>query len=278
MKIIFFVLFFAVSLSLSAQELIVVGGAGISKTDTIAKGNYGFAQARLMIPVSDWLRIGPYVGYTQYSNTGLTVTPNPFLLGKELSYGLSLDSYGHLSYAYTYYVWLNSGLKNVNDKYQDKDFTSITSTKEIFVSGGLFVTDEWLGLFGNNRLMWEYQKPLSATVEAKWKGQDVLGVQPYNKESLRLFLESGIKRFGGGAVNLEPLIHVGYGRDFGRSQNYYEIGGGIDAGIFKDYYRDILKIKAFYRKDFGSNAKGGVCGELVFNASSLIQAFKKNKQ
>lgn len=274
MKIIFFVLFFAVSLSLSAQELIVVTGGGLSKTDSIVKGNYGFAQARLMINLSPGFRVGPYIGYTQYSSTELTVTPNPFLLGKELSYGLSLDSYGHLSYAYAYYVWVNTGLKNVTDKYQDKDFTSTTSTKEIFVSGGFIVTDDWLGWFGNNRLMWEYQRPLNATVEAKWKGQDVIGVKPYDKEALRLFIESGVKRFGGEKVNIEPLIHIGYGKDFGRQQDYFEVGGGVDAGIFKEYYRDILKVKVFYREDFGGK-NGTVCGEIVFNPTSLIQAIKK---
>jgi len=276
-KTLVFAFLMALVLGASAQELILIGGGGLSKTDTVSTGNYGFAQARLMIPVTAGLRIGPYLGYVQYGGTELNKTPHAAFLGKEFSYGISFDSYGHLSYATSYYFWLNTGAKQVSDKFEDNLYKSDTKTKEFFASGGFFLTDDWLGWFGNNRIMFDYQKPSSAKISATWKGSAVTST-PYNKESLRLFLESGVKRFGNeNSLNVEPLIHLGYGQDFGRSQNYYEIGGGLDLGLFKEYYRDVLKVKVFYRKDFSGQIPGTLCGELVFNASSLIQAIRKNK-
>jgi hypothetical protein len=271
-KIIFFVLFFAFVLGVRAQELIVVGGAGLQKTDSTAQGQYGFIQTRLMIKMAGNFRMGPFLGYTQYGAVQSYKTPNPKLLGEEFSYGLSFDNYGSLNYTHSYYWWINTGGKSVRDKFQDGLFKSYTKTTEIFVSGGVFVTDEWQSLFGNNRLMFEYQKPFKSNMVATWNKESVKNLKPYNKESVRIYLESGVKRFGK-KFNVEPLIHAGYGRDFGRSKDYYEVGGGIDIGVFKEWYRDLLKFKVFWRDDFNStyldvNSRtqgGSICFEIVAN-------------
>jgi hypothetical protein len=283
-KIIFFVLFFAVAWSVSAQELIMLGGGGQSKNEPSAKGEYGFAESRLMINLVGNFRVGPYIGYTQYASIQNYKTPSPKLLGKEWKYGISFDSYGVLTYSYDYYFWINTGLKSVNDRFQESFFNSVTKTKEYFISGGFFVTDNYQGWFGNNRIMFEYQKPISSTVAATWKDESISNIKPYNKESLRINFESGIKRLGmNRVVNVEPLVHLGWGQDFGRNKSYYEYGGGINIGTFKDWYRDIVKVKAFYRQDFSGTyvdinsqtpAKSFVI-EAVFNASSLVKALKK---
>lgn len=287
-NLIFVFLFFAATWSLSAQELIVLGGAGLQKTDSTVSTNYGFAQARYMIALAGNLRVGPYLGYTQYGSKEFYKTPHPALLGKEFSYGLSVDKYGPLNYSHSYYFWLNGGLKSVQDKFQDNFFKSDTKTTEVFLSGGFFVTDEynWHGWFSNNRFMAEYQKPIKSTIDATWKGEKISNITAYNKESVRLFAESGVRRFGKATgVNIEPLIHAGFGRDFGRDKNYYEVGGGIGLGLMKDWYRDIFKVKVFWREDLNSsyvnvNSRtpgGSLCTEFVFNASALIKAIKKNK-
>lgn len=274
-KLLILALCFVFALSANAQELIVIGGGGFNKIDTIAKGDFGFAQARLMFPLTPGLRVGPYLGYTQYSNMELNKTPNSVLLGKEFSYGVSFDSYGHVSYSYSYYFWVNGGGKNVTDRFKDNLFESTTKTKEMFVEGGFFLTDDWKSWFGNNSIMFGYQRPISSEIRATLSGEKVLNLKPYNKESFRIVLESRIKRFGEKTLTIEPLIHVGYGNNFGSKKEYYELGGGISLGIFKDYYRDILKIKAFHREDFDGKTPGGLCGEIIFNVSSLVQALRK---
>ncbi len=283
--IVFLVLFFVALSSASSQELIVVVGGGMQKTDTVSTGSYAFAQARLMFPIATNFRIGPYLGYTQYTSNDLTKTPNSALLGKEFSWGASVDNFGSLSYSYFYYWWTNFGIKQVSDEFRDgqAQFKSNTKTNSWFVSGGLMITDDWKGWFGNNRFMFEYQKPLKSQIAATLNGEAIKGLKPYNKESFRLNLESGIKRFGE-KVSIEPLIHLGYGRDFGRSKNFYEIGGGVDLGVFKDWYRDIVKVKVFYRQDFASQYSaankvpaGVICGEAVFNITSLVNALKFKK-
>ena len=283
-KIIAFIVFFMLLTNLHAQEVIVIGGAGINQTDSIAQGNFGFAQARLMFNLSDHFRIGPYLGFTQYASTELHQNPNSVLLGREFAYGASLDSYGPMSYYYSYYFWLNMGIKNVADKCQSGYFNSTTLTDGAFLSGGLFITDDSQGWFGNNRLMVEYQKPYNASVNATWKGEKIT-VQAYNKEAINLVFEGGIKRFGV-ITNFEPLIHIGGGRDFGRDRNYWELGGGFDFGIFKEYYRDILKAKVFWREDFKNSynnfssrtPSGCLGGEIVFNASAFISAISNKKK
>jgi len=280
--IIFFVLFFSFILGVSAQEIIVVTGGGMQKTDTLQKGNYAFVQARLMFAIAGNLRVGPYGGYTQYGANEFYKIPNPALLGKEWSYGLSVDVFGPLAYSFSTYFWVNTGIKQVNDRFKDQDFESTSLTREWFVSGGLFLTDEWKGWFGNNRLLFDYQKPIKESVVATWQKEPIKGAKPYDKESFRINLESGIKRFGN-KVSAEPLIHLGYGQDFGRQKSYYEIGGGFDFGTFKDWYRDIVKVKVFWREDFkgkqlaiGSQTPGGaICIEGVFNLSSFFYALKK---
>lgn len=283
-NLIIFMLFFAVTLSVSAQELILLGGAGLQKTDSTATSQYGFAQARLMFNITPNFRVGPYVGYTQYGAIQTYKSPNPKLLGEEISYGLSVDNFGPLNYSHSYYFWINTGLKDVKDKFKDGLFSSNTKTREIFVSGGFFITDEWKSWFGNNRLMFEYQKPLSSTMTATWNKQPITNLKPYNKESVRLYLESGIKRFGE-KLNIEPLLHAGYGHDFGREKSYYELGGGFDVGVFKEWYRDILKVKVFWREDFNktyldvnSRTPGGsLCGEVVLNVSPIFHLLRSNK-
>lgn len=62
---------------------------------------------------------------------------------------------------------MNPGLKRMNS----------------FISGGFFVTDDWQGWFGNNRIMAEYQKPFSSAIQATWKGEKIANITtPYNKE------------------------------------------------------------------------------------------------
>lgn len=271
----FCVLGFGLVASAQKPELIVLGVAGYNKTNVVSEGNFGAAQVRLMIPVFPQLRIGPYLGYTKYTSTELIKTPHPFLMGEEFSYGLSFDSYGHLSYSYSYYAWINGGIKNVKDNFNDGTFKSVTKTNEGFVSGGLFITDDWQGWFGNNRIMFDYQRPLNSDVTATWKGELVKDVKAYNKESYRFVAVSGIKRIGKGSINFEPVIHLGYGKDCGRTSynTYLEYGGGIEFGVMKDYYHNILAIKAF-QKSY-TNAEKVFCVEVVFSPSSLIQGLRK---
>lgn len=274
-KIFFLALFFVTLTSLSAQELIALGGYGYNQADSVNKGDFTFCEARLMFNLTENVRAGIYGGYVGYGNIKTNVS---MLRGTEWKYGLSLDSYGGLTYSYSYYGWINSGLKNTVDQYQESYYRSKTLTNEFFVSGGLSVTDDWQGWFGHNQIMFDYQKPTSEPkVSATWKDKPVTST-PYNKESFRITLESGVKRFGS-TLNIEPIIKLGYGHDYGRQKSYYEYGGGLGFGVYKDWYREIFKITVFQRNDFGAEfnninsvTPGGRIGaEITFNAASLYK-------
>ncbi len=279
-KLVFLLILLLSTVVGSTQELLIQGGGGFSKKDSVQTGNYGFGQIRLMF--GSGVRVGPYFGLTKYGSTELYKNPHSASNGTELSYGLSLDFYGPITYSYSTYAWINTGFKTASDKYNDGTYKSLQKTNGIFLSGGWFVTDEWSGWLGNNRLLFDLYFPLKSTATATWKGDAVDGVIPYDKKSIRLVLESGIKRFGNG-VQIEPLIHLGYGNDFGRQKNYYEIGGGIDLGILNVWYRDILKLKVFWRQDFKDQSQllkttggGTTVVELNLDVTSFIRAIKKN--
>lgn len=278
-KIIFFAFLLCIIWSVSAQEVIVVGGAGYQQRKDISKTNYGFAEGRLMINLTEAWRFGPYLGYVQYGSNEIYKKPNPASLGKEFEYGLSFDNYGPIGYSFNHYFWTNIGLKDVRDRFEEGEYASRSNTREWFVSGGFFLTDEWKGWFGNNRLMWSYQKPIKENIRATWQNTPLTGIKPYDKEAYRLTLESGIKRWGG-AVTFEPLLHLGYGQNYGSKQQYYEIGGGLDLGIFKEWQRDILKVLVYQRTFNGTGNNNmtsykAVCGEVVFNVSAAYYALRK---
>ena len=233
-----------------------------------------------MFNLSEKFRAGFYGGYVGYGNI---VTGTSVLKGTEWKYGLSVDSYGPLSYSYSYYFWTNGGIKNVNDQYQESFYKSKTLTSEWFLSGGISITDDWQGWFGHNQLMFDYQRPFGTpSIAATWKGNTVTSNTPYNKESFRFTLQSGVKRFGT-VLNVEPIIHLGYGHDFGRSKSYYELGGGLSFGVNKDWYREIFKVSVFNRTDFNGNYNninsltpgGRLAVELTFNAASAYQLLFK---
>lgn len=246
-------------------ELMAIGGAGYNSRE-----NFGFIEAKLMFKALGSLRIGPYLGYTQYGSEGFS--PKNALLGREFKYGLSLDSYGFWTDNLSHYFWLNTGLKNVRDHYEEKYYDSQTKTNLIFLSGGLSLSNETRTWFSHNQLMIDYQKPIGeASISATWKGKPVKS-KAYDKESFRTTLESGIKRFYiGNRINFEPIIHLGYGENFGSSNSYYEYGGGIGFGYFKDWYRDIIKVKVFYRdREIGDDRLNS---EVVLNLTNLVKIF-----
>lgn len=281
MKKIFFAVFFLMILTLSAkaQEMLFLGGYGYNQADSINKGDHTFIEARIMFDLLPQLRGGLYGSYVGYGNVKTDIS---ILQGREWKYGISLDSWGGLTYSHSYYAWVNSGLKNTTDKYRESFYRSKTLTNEFFINTGLSITDDWQGWFGHHQLMITYQKPLGTPkITATWKDLPVTST-PYNKESFRLTWETGIKRIGK-TLEFEPIIKAGYGHDFGREKNYYELGGGLGFGIYKDWYREIFKVTVFKRNDFkgefeniNSITPGGrICGEITFNASSLYQLIIK---
>jgi len=253
-------------------EFIAIGGGGYNNDKSVSREGFGFIEGRLMCKIFNGLRLGPYLGYTQYSTNGFDPKSSTFL-GKELKYGLSFDSYKLLNKTWSYYAWLNMMFGNVRDHYQDQDYESRTHTNLISFSGGFSIADELHGWFTHNQLMFDYQKPVGhPKIDATWKGSKVSDAEAYNKESYRIVLESGIKRlYMGKKTNFEPLIHLGYGKDFGSNQDYYEFGGGIGFGFFKDWYRDIFKVKAYWRN---KQPDSRLNFEAVLNITSLINVIK----
>lgn len=270
----FFVFLMMVTYSVKSQEIIALGGYGYNQSDSLNKGEYGFGEIRLMFPLTEALRAGLYGAYVAYGD--LKGAPS-VLVGKELKYGISLDSYGPLSYSFSYYAWVNTGIDNASDKYQETWYRSLTRTNLLFVSGGLSISDEWSGWFGHNQLMFSYQKPIGTPKVTNWKGE-ALNSEPYNKEALRINLKTGIKSFGK-IINFEPVIRAGYRRNFGENLNLYELGGGLRLGVNRDWNREVLELSVYQTDDFTSRSNYGkrLNIELTLNATSLYYSLKIKK-
>ena len=252
-------------------EFIAIGGGGYNNKETVSREGFGFIEGRLMCKIFNGLRLGPYLGYTQYSTKG--INPKSASLGKELKYGLSFDSYKLLNTTWSYYFWLNAIFDNSRNHYQEGFYEEKTKTNLVSFSGGFSIADELHGWFTHNQLMFDYQKPVGhPKIDATWKGNKISDAKAYNRESYRFTLESGIKRFYlGKKTNFEPLIHLGYGKNFDSNQDYHELGGGIGFGFFKDWYRDIFKIKAYWRN---KQPDSRLNFEAVLNITSLINVIK----
>ncbi len=253
-------------------ELMAISGAGYNNQKKTME-NFGFVETRLMFKLFTPLRVGPYLGYTQY---GLEKESYSALLGREFKYGVSFDSYAFLTHSLSHYFWLNTGIKQVTDNYEEKYFASKTKTKLFFISTGLSLSSEVRYWFSHNQIILDYQRPIESSVSASWKGKTVES-KAFDKESFRLTLESGVKRFYvNNKLNFEPIIHLGYGKSFGSSSYYYEYGGGIGFGYFKDWYRDIIKIKVFYRdREIGADRLNS---EIVVNLGNFVRIFYFKKQ
>lgn len=286
MKKIFFLFLLAVftAVAVRGQEVIALGGYGYNLVDSTNVGDFYFTEGRVMF--GNTFRVGPYASYVTYGN--LRIGNNNSLIsllrGEEIKAGLSVDNYGHLSYTYSYYFWLNTGMNWSKDAYQESYYKSLAKNNLLFLSGGFVINDDWKGWFGHNQIMFGYQKPVKSESIASWKDQFVSST-PYNKESLRITLESGVKRIGGNGLNFEPILKAGYGYEAGRDKSYYEFGGGIGLGVYRDWYREIFKIVIFKRNDFGEEffsqnsltPSGRLSGEIVFNATSLVKLLTTKK-
>ena len=257
-------------LKAQAQEVIGVGGYGYNQTskDFNETGDYFFGEARLMLKLKENFRVGPYLGYVVYGNE----TPISDSSGREFKYGVSVDSYGPTKNLNQYYFWNSLGLKSVRDNYSESLFDSETKTNLIFLEGGLSFARRNYGWFSHHQGTWSYQHPVGKEkIEATWDGNSVSS-EPWNKQSLRLTLESGVINFGGKVLRAEPLLKVGYGHEFGREMSYYEYGGGFALGIYKRWYREIFKVTVFKRQDFKKiegNPSGRLNAELVLNVTAL---------
>jgi len=255
-----------------AQELIGVGGYGYNQTakNFNETGNYFFGEARLMFPVNQEknFRVGPYLGYVAYGNK----TSISDFSGRELKYGISVDAYGPTKNSNQYYFWNSLGGKRSSDNYSENLFNSDTKTNLIFLEGGISFARKNYGWFSHHQGTWSYQHPVGKEkVSAQWNGKTV-STEPWNKQSLRLTWESGVINFGGRVLRAEPLLKVGYGHEFGREMSYYEYGGGFAFGIYKNWYREILKVAVFNRQDFKrveGTPSGRLNAEVVLNVTAL---------
>lgn len=254
------------------QELIVLGGGGYNQVANTAWSDYAFGEARWMF--GRRLRIGPYVSYVAFNGEEVYKNPKGQYKGKELSLGGSLDSYGAFNIRNTYYTWLTVSYRTIEDYYQENYFASNTKTEGVGIILGYFVTNNRQDWFGNHKLMLSGFIPTKAEVTGTWNGETINNLKPYNKQQCRGTYEIGLKRFGN-KIDFEPLLHAGYGYEWGRDRKFYEIGTGFDFGIFKDWYHEIFKAKMFWRQDLSATQQYGWQAEVTMNLTQLLQSLKK---
>lgn len=235
-----------------AQEIISVAGGGIFRSQGLA-GDYEFAEARVMFGGKN-IRIGPVANVTWV----YLVDNGYYYKGMNWTTGISLDNWsqGQLNR----YNWLNLGYKHSYDRGATTQFMSWQRDNLMSIQAGLRLNRDiyersW---FGNNLLIVEAQFGLTpGEAILRLAGEDYKSIAPYKKGQIRISYEKGIKQIPlrqikASEVDFEPLAHLGYGFESGNQRSYLEYGLGLGFGLFRDWYHDIFKIKAFMRHDLGT--------------------------
>lgn len=255
-----------------SQELIVLGGGGYSEVSDVSWSDYAFGEGRWMF--GRRFRVGPYVSYVAFNGEEIYKNPNGKFAGHEVNLGGSLDSYGAFNLKNSYYAWLNVSYRDARDSYKENCFASETKTEGVGIFFGYFVTNNRQKWLGNHKLMLSGFVPITAEVTGTWDGVEITNLKPYNKQQCRGTYELGLKRFGN-KLDFEPLLHAGYGYEWGKNRQFYEIGAGFDFGIFNDWYHEVFKTKIFWRQDLTANQPSGWQAEFTMNLTQLFQGLKK---
>ena len=268
--------------AVKAQEIIAVAGGGIFRAEGLT-GDYEFAEARAMFGKN--IRIGPMGGITWcYLHDG-----NYFYKGRIGTIGLSFDNWAQGQW--NRYVWLNAGYRHTYDRGATNTFATWQRDNLISLQTGMRFSRDiseraW---FSNTLIIIDGQFGIkSGEAIIQLSGEDFKALDPYKKGGVRITYENGIKqiplrRIKNSEADFEPLIHLGYGYEAGSGNNYLEYGLGLGFGLFRDWYHDLFKVKAFMRHDLGNYTMGeGQIGtsnrlqvEVVCNLLNL--SFRKNE-
>jgi len=255
MILIFLLLAFALGERAAAQELIGSAGAGYFwsvKTPDPTIGNYEFVEAKLMF--GHKIRYGPLANYTWVYAKQSKETPY-YYKGRFYTLGLSFDTWGSVLHR-NYYAWANPGIRWDYDRGATLGYHSWQKDKLFILQTGLRLTNLGSDWLGNSLFMAEWQKPLAKGKNRFSTDPEIIkeGI-PYEKGAFRLVYENGVKKFSFSIkerqIRFEPILHLGYGWEKTYDRKYYEYGGGFAFSYFKEWQRELFKIKVYRRQDFG---------------------------
>lgn len=246
-----------------AQELIGLAGAGLFRTVPTAErtiGDFEFIEGRLMF--GNKIRFGPMANYT-WAYARIDKEDPFYYKGRFYTLGLSFDTWGK-AIGLHYYSWLNSGIRWSSDRGASTVYHSWQKDRLFLIQGGLRLTKIESKWFSNSLFMGELLEPIengNARYIENVRYSVIPGVvvdgTPYKKGGYRLTYETGIKKFDltvrEREIRFEPIAHLGYGSEKTYGRQYIEYGGGIAFSYFKEWQRELFKIKAFQRQDLESN-------------------------
>jgi len=247
-KIVYLFLLLVITTAGMSQEWINVAGVGY-QTGPQTRGDYEFLETRLML--GNQFRVGPYFNITW----GYQACQGFYWQGRNITAGLSLDFWGQ-GFRYSHYGWLNTGYRWSVDRGSDGQYQSWQRDGLLALNGGFRLTSFWLGWFGNHLIMAEFQTPLNSKIIATYQNDTIDGATLYQKRSLRLCYENGIKQFpvyiAMREIRLEPLLALGFNYQWAEQRQFLEYGIGLSLGMMTNYYHELGKIKISRSHDLGS--------------------------
>ncbi|MDP2943999.1 MAG: hypothetical protein Q8N57_00255 [bacterium] len=255
LMMIIFLLLLALALGekAKAQELIGLAGAGLFRTiptDERTIGDFEFVEGRLMF--GNKIRFGPMANYT-WAYARINKEDPFYYKGRFYTLGLSFDTWGK-ALGLHYYSWVNSGIRWSYDRGASTTYNSWQKDRLFLIQGGLRLTKIESKWFSNSLFMGELLEPIENGENRYSTTPDIIvaGI-PYKKGGYRLTYETGIKKFAFSVkereIRFEPIAHLGYGSEKAYNRQYIEYGGGFAFSYFKEWQRELFKVKAFQRQD-----------------------------
>ncbi|MCX6794783.1 MAG: hypothetical protein NTY31_02245 [Candidatus Falkowbacteria bacterium] len=252
--LIFFLLALTLGERARAQELIGLAGAGLFRTVPTTErtiGNFEFVEGRLMFG-NKMIRFGPMANYT-WAYAKQSKEDPYYYKGRFYTLGAAVDNWGSIL-RLNYYSWINSGIRWGYDRGASDAYNSWQKDKLFLIQGGLILTKLESFWFSNSLLIAEWQEPIEkGSARYSVTPGIVTAGTPYEKGGFRLTGETGIRKFvffvKGQEVRFEPIAHLGYGSEKAYNRQYVEYGGGFAFSYFREWQRELFKVKAFQRQD-----------------------------
>lgn len=255
-KIYLFLLVLLLGSGASAQALLGTFGAQFPRGHNLV-GDNEFIEARLMFG-SGSVRFGPvFNGAWSYFRTLQSNDVWYYNRNRDLTAGISFDSWKRRDRT-DRYLWVNTGVQLSNNHGWDANYFYQADQQDVslYLWGGVKLSDPvYGGWFTDNQVMFEALQPLKkGQVNAVYKTDTLWDAEPFNKQRMRLSLESVVKPIDVFAarrqMRINPFVCLGYGWETGSRRQFYEYGFGVSIGAMDDWYREWFKIQLFKRSNF----------------------------
>ena len=185
---------------------------------------------------------------------------------RDLSFGISIANF-HRGPRMDSFLWTNLGIQ-VSDNHgiSDSGYEANQQNLSLYFWGGLRLSNPYGGWFADHQFTFEFLQPLDqGVINARYREDTLWNSTPFNKQRLRITLESTVKEINIYNVfyhdfQLKPFTFLEFGHETGAHRQFFGYGVGFSLGSYGDSYCELFKAKIFHRTNFSY-----VLGENISN-------------